>query len=334
MTTETVLKAPPRSWSGLTWRQLTGCWQEKMRYGGNADVARTAALLSLLGLSAEKGSTAHPVTGETVYTLKDAQGGLWQATPRELSQMAAQALPWFDWPYGDPGEKAEYDANGKVVKEARDAVSGYVSPMRDAMMLPEETVKIGRNRFALPQVACSNLTWQQYRSLQGTVPQLFQEGLPEEAATDLRAQFLAHCLVPRSVAILDTSGGSIRIRPHWEYRYDMGQADGMVGWWRKRLSSATVQALFHVCLQVYQTAMTYYSAAYPLLFDGGGHQDPMRDALQGEVGTVNAIMKYAGYSEQLQVYRSDLPFVLDILNMMSKEAKQVEAMNAKIHKKR
>ena len=48
MTTDTVLKAPPRSWSGLTWRQLTGCWQEKMRYGGNADVARVTALLSLL----------------------------------------------------------------------------------------------------------------------------------------------------------------------------------------------------------------------------------------------------------------------------------------------
>jgi hypothetical protein len=35
-------------------------------------------------------------------------------------------------------------------------------------------------------------------------------------------------------------------------------------------------------------------------------------------------MKYAGYAEQQQVYDSNLPFVLDILNTMTKEAKQVE----------
>lgn len=332
--TPKTLPPPPGSWSALSWQQLTGCWLTKMRYGGNADVARAAALLSLLRLNVMNGSTTRSVTGEAVYTLEDADGNPWQATPREISQMAAKAIPWFDWPYGDPGEKAERDGNGKVKKEARDAVSGYVSPMRDAMILPEETVTVGRRRFSLPQVACSNLKWQQYRSLQGIVPQLFQENLPDEAAADLRAQFLAHCLVPRSMAVLDTAGGSVRLHPHWEYRYDMDRADLMTGWWRKRLTSATVQALFHICLQVYQTSMTYYAAAFPLLFDGSGAKDQMRDALQGEVGTVNAIMKYAGYSEQLQVYGSDLPFVLDILNTMSKEAKQIEAMNAKIRKRK
>jgi hypothetical protein len=40
-------------------------------------------------------------------------------------------------------------------------------------------------------------------------------------------------------------------------------------------------------------------------------------------------MKYAGYAEQQQVYDSNLPFVLDILNTMTKEAKDIEEMNAK-----
>ena len=59
----------------------------------------------------------------------------------------------------------------------------------------------------------------------------------------------------------------------------------------------------------------------------------MRDALQDEVGTINTVMKYAGYSEQQQVYDSNLPFVLDILNTMAKEAKEIEKMNARIKKK-
>ena len=59
----------------------------------------------------------------------------------------------------------------------------------------------------------------------------------------------------------------------------------------------------------------------------------MRDALQGEVGTINTVMKYAGYAEQQQVYDSNLPFVLDILNTMTREAKEIEKMNAKVKRK-
>ena len=92
--------------------------------------------------------------------------------------------------------------------------------------------------------------------------------------------------------------------------------------------------MFHICFQIYHTSVLYYEKAYPLLFQDGGKNDPMRDALQGEVGTINTIMKYAGYAEQQQVYDSNLPFVLDILNTMTKEAKEIEAMNAKIKKKK
>ena len=322
----------PKSWSELSWQQLNDCWRAKMRYGGNADVARAAALLGLLGLEpCRRGTTTYSTSGEAVYTLV-ARGGCWTVTPRELSQMAKAALPWFDFPYGDPGEKEVKDGNGKVVKEARDAVRGYVSQMRDALILSEETVVVGRRRFALPQLACNNLTWQQYRSLQAVAPQLFEEGLSEEAAAGLQAQFLAHCLVPRSFALLDTSGGSIRIRPHWEYRYNTEQAEGMVRWFRRRLEKEDMRVLFHVCFQAYQTALVYYASAYPLLFSDG-KKDTMRDALQGEVGTINIVMKYAGYVEQQQVYDSNLPFVLDILNTMAKEAKQIEAMNARIKRK-
>ena len=325
----------PRSWSELSWQQLCDCWRVKIRYGGNADVARVAALLSLLQLSSLNTSIAARKACEPICHLRRNDGTLWVTTPRELSQMALQALPWFDYPYGDPGEPVVKDKKGKVVKEARDPVRGYVGPLRDALALPEETVTVGRWHFALPQVACTSLTWQQYRSLQTIAPQLFAEGVSEDDALDLQAQFMAHCLVPRSHAILDTDGGTIRLRPHYEYRYNKERADGLVSFWRHQLSStrSPLSYLFHICFQVWQTALLYYAEAYPMLFNGESKADPMRDALQGEVGTINAVMMKAHYTSQQEVYDSNLPFILDILNTMTKEAKEIEKMNAKIRKK-
>lgn len=353
----TPLPPLPGSWSALTWQQLCQMWSVKQRYGGNADVAGAAALLALaLGDGCRVSRyKCDERTGEQLYILKPETGDspmkpeTYVLTARELSHIARQALRWFDYPYGDPGEKEQTDDQGNVVRKGRDARRGYVSGMRDAMILPEDTVAVGRMRFSLPQAACNNLTWQQYRSLQVIAPQLFTDGIGEEDALRLQAQFLAHVLTPRSVALLDTAGGSIRLRPHYEYRYNSEQAEGLVRFWEKRLVSSfkvqvsskarrskpetSASTLFHICFQTYQTALAYYAASYPLLFEGSGKNDPLRDALTGEVGTVNTIMKYAGYAEQQQVYDSNLPFVLDILNTMTKEAKEIEKMNSKIKRK-
>ena len=334
------LNSIPSSWSDLSWQQLCKVWDAKQHYGGNADVARVAALLDLLGCRVSGHCT--PATdshsGEPCFLLTDADGQEWTVTPRELAYMARKAMPWFDFPYGDPGEKEQKDDKGNVIKERREPVAGYVSPMRDAMMLPIDTLVIGRRRFsrgktfALPQVACNNITWQQYRAIQAVAPQLFSDSISEEQTLDLQSQFLAHILTPRSIALLDTAGGSIRIRPHYEFRYNAEQAEGLALWLR-RCKDPLLGTLFHVCFQTYQTALSYYALSYPLLFSGGDKSDQMRDALTGEVGTVNTIMKYAGYAEQQQVYDSNLPFVLDILNTMTKEAKEIEKMNSKIKRK-
>lgn len=352
----------PHSWSELTWQQLCACWSVKMRYGAHADVARVAALLALLGCSmcVNASDVFTTLSGEKLYRLRDKDGCQWTLTAREAAYLAKQALPWFDYPYGDPGEKEQRDDKGEVIRERREAVSGYVSPMRDAMILPKEEIIVSGSRFqvinkhfALPQVACNNLTWQQYRSLQAIEPRLHADGMTDEQVLGVQAQFMAHCLVPRSLALLDTTGGSIRLRPHWEYRYNAEQAERLAKWFEKKLKKESnmvqgsrfnvqgsgstfnhsLSTLFHVCFQTYQTAIVYYATSYPLLFADDGKKDPLRDALTGEVGTINTIMKYAGYAEQQQVYDSNLPFVLDILNAMTKEAKEIEKMNSKIKKK-
>lgn len=363
-----ILPPLPKSWSSLSWQQLCLCWQTKIRYGGNPDVARVAALLSLCNLTVSRNFVAtNKTTGETLYHLEGENGACYSITPREASQMARQALPWFDWPYGDPGEKEERDDKGEIVKPRREAVPGYVSARRDAMILPETEIVIVGDRmipgsewehmseeerklstlnsklstlhFSLPQMACNNITWQQYRSLQAIAPQLFQEGITETEAIDLQAQFLAQCLVPAQ----SSEPTADKFRPRHIYRYDAERAEQTIEFWKDHLKKVSaplsfgegqgVGPIFHLCFQCYQTALLYYEKVYPLLFTGSSKQDTLRDALQGEVGTVNTVMKYAGYAEQQQVYDSNLPFVLDILNTMAREAKEIEKMNAKIKKK-
>lgn len=319
----------PDSWSALSWQQLCRCWEAKMRYGGSAAAARAAALLALLGLEVSGRAGFDARTGEAVYLLRGASGDAASVTPRRLSWLASRLLPWFDYPYGDPGEEAVKDDRGRVVREARDPVRGYVNPnWRDAMQLPAETVEEDGVVFALPQLACSSLTWEQYRSLQGLVPQLFSRDSTEEQVLSLQAQFTAYFTVPEQVR---GEPDGDRFREEHAFRFDSGRAEQSVGFWRRRIAQGS--PIYHICFQAYQTAVQYYTTVYPALFAGGGREDPLRDALTGEVGTINAVMKYARYRSQREVYESYLPYVLDILNTMTKEAKEVEKMNSRIRRK-
>lgn len=374
----------PQSWSSLTWRQLCAVWQCKLRYGGNADVARAAALLALLGLEAavetegrNNGITAlryDERTGEAVYTLRDGDGRLWAVTPRELSQLARQTMKWFDYPYGDPGKEAVRDEKGKVVEEAVEPVRGYVNTeWRDAMQLPEETLVVCGDRiltgsewqgladaerdkilhsslfthhFQLPSVALYNITWQQYRTLQSLAPLLFQDGASDDDILSLQAQFVAHTLVPAK----DTPGGDA-FSPKHEYKYDSDRAEQTVQFWKERIKSPSPLKgekpaerdapfrgmgglLYCLCFQTYQTAMRYYEVIFPLLFNGGGKSDKLQDALKGETQTLNAVMKYQGYTKPEDVYAENLPIILSTLNTMTEEAKQIEQTNARIKSKR
>lgn len=323
----------PQTWSELSWPQLCGCWQAKMRYGGNADVARAAALLAVCGLTVEGREPADTRTGESIYRLKDQNGQTWTATARELAHLSRQTMPWFDFPYGDQGDKEERNEQGKVIRERREGHPGYVHPnqqdWRDAMVLTEETVEVAGVTFALPQGACSNITWHQYRSLQAIAPQLWQDGLTDDEARSLHAQFLAYILVPA----LPTEEIADRFNTKPSFRYDAERAEASVAFWEEQLNGADAPVLFHICFQVWQTAVAnFYPSVFPLLF-GGGKSDPLHTALTGETDTINAVMKYQGYSSPEQVYNTELPIILGTLNTMSKEAKEIEKMNAKIKRK-
>ncbi len=344
----------PSSWAALSWQQLCDCWTAKLRYGGNADVARCAALLALCGCQVCRDSIANPAhdpqTGEALYPLKTETGKACTVTARELAWLARKALPWFDFPYGDQGEPEEKDEKGQVTKEGRDPVFGYVNPgWRDAMELPEQEVLVTGRRivagsqwqqdgtdrdaihFALPERACTNVTWHQYRTLQGITQMLFQKGMTDDAAIELQAQFLAYILLPEQPA----QTGTDRFARRHQFRYDADRAEQTVPFWRSLLtgSDAPAAVFYALCFQTYHTALRYYEKVFPLLYQPSGKSDPLHDALTGEVDTINCVMKYQGYTEQQQVYDTNLPIVLSVLNTMTKEAKEIEKMNAKIKKK-
>ena len=318
-----ILPPLPTSWSALTWQQLCDVWTAKMRYGGNQDVAACAALLALAFGEGVKvnGSSFDGQTGESTYTIEAADGRRFTTTPRELAHLAKQALPWLQYPYGDPGKEAVKDDKGKVVEESVPPHRGYVSGMRDAMILPVESIDIEGRRYALPQAAMNNLTWEQYRSLQPLPPQLFQEGVTEDDALRMQAEFLSYCLVPEGEP--DQTGNP--------FHYSPVVAERMQPLFRRLLTEGS--PLFQICFQTYQTAMGYYREAFPLLFQGDGKQDALKDALVGEVDTLNAIMKYQGYIRQQDVYDTNLLIVFSVLNTMTKEAKEIEKMNSKIKRK-
>lgn len=333
----------PQSWSGLTWDQLCRVWSVKMKYGGNPDVAAAAALLALTGLTpvvepcptVATGATSgslDALTGERLYLLADGDGRQYTATPRLLAHIARQALPWLQFPYGDQGDREERDDEGKVVRERREGHPGYVNPAtdwRDAMALPQETVAVAGITFALPQVAMNNLTWHQYRALQAIVPMIFQEGTSDDDALSMQAQFLAYAMTPEAVS----GSAADPFAPRHRFKYDADRAEQTVAFWREQLAQGS--PLFHICFQVYQTAMqNYYPSVYPLLFGGSSSKsDPLHTALSGEVDTINAVMKYQGYNDPQQVYDANLPIVFGTLNTMTKEAKEIEKMNQKIKRK-
>ncbi|MBQ0050218.1 MAG: hypothetical protein KBT12_08325 [Bacteroidales bacterium] len=50
------------------------------------------------------------------------------------------------------------------------------------------------------------------------------------------------------------------------------------------------------------------------------------------MSTMNAVMKWQGFTEHQKVYDSNAVFIFSILNSMTKEAKAIEEANQKMRK--
>ena len=133
---------------------------------------------------------------------------------------------------------------------------------------------------------------------------------------DARNHFLAHvCCYPR-FEFMERSDTGLRFRSHLVYEYKPRVAESFAS----RLDGVD-DVVFYLVLQHVQSCLRYYSRALPSLFSSAGarHQ---KDVLMADLATVNAVMKYSGYTSQQSVYDTNAILVFDILNTMAKEAEE------------
>lgn len=321
----------PTGWSELSWKQLVEVWRLHGATAGNRCRFHVAVFLYLAGLPAlERWSM---VDGILLTRWRDGHGcrRWWRRAKTlrlslpELEDFAFGRLAWLDEPYALPA-------------------------------LPSEFVRVGGRRYKLPAANLLNFTWQQYNNLQRIMQglwslemrleKLMRTPLPSDETEaqrvvaevtekvndiegkilDLRAQFLAHALLPPALALTDIKDRTTRWHPHRVFQYDVGVAQLHRRYLRKAPSW-----LFAIVYQTVQSSLGFYSKQFPELFKSSGSGPKKRNEMIAETGTINAVMKYNGYRDQQDVYDSNAVFVFEILSTMTKEADEVKKMNRKKH---
>lgn len=241
------------------------------------------------------------------------------------------------------GIKHKRERLGIEVKRLQTVISSQLSWIDDKFKLPSiprKTIKINGRRYKLPDPLLSNLTYEQLQNAQRSLENYWQisrqaeKHYEEKTLTPERSkqfasrmkrcreQFLAHLLTPRSMKLSLSTPILKQV-----YEYDSIKADQ-----DKNMSKAPVW-LFNICSQHFESCISTYQQTFPDLFSGGGSSEKKESPLLMEIGTINAVMKYAGYKSQQDVYDSNALFILKYLDTMTKEAKEIDRMNKKSQSK-
>ena len=209
------------------------------------------------------------------------------------------------------------------------------------IQLPFSHVRIGMTRYKAPDPLMVNLTYEQYGNAQRCliaywetskmVESLKKNGATVEAvkhaqeeALQARAGFLAHMYVEQGWQLLDQRNQMTRISIKRVYNYCSVAAEERV----KDFKTAP-SWLFAVTYQLFQSCQAQYKKDFPFLFKEYSDTDG-KSALVMEVGTINAVQKYAGFTNAQSVYDQNSMFIFKFLDSMAEEAKQIEDMNRKM----
>ena len=210
--------------------------------------------------------------------------------------------------------------------------------------LPFEYIKIGGTHYKAPEALMVNLTYEQYGNAQRClvsyweaskmVDSLKKNGATREAvrhaqdeALRARAGFLAHVYTAPGLRLLDQRNSMTRVSLDVVYNYCSAEAEKQV----KKFMCAP-SWLFAVTYQLFQSCQAIYKKDYPFLFTEYKDNSD-KSALVMEVGTINAVQKYAGFTSPQAVYDQNSVFIFKFLDSMAEEAKQIEDMNRKMKTK-
>ena len=211
---------------------------------------------------------------------------------------------------------------------------------------------------------CSHALDSCFRALAATVPDASPSGstiVPEgsafgspssiPAAFPSGLTFLSHILTP----LVSTPDSLSR---KYEYLPELSEAlaaqwqsqlmrearlSGRHSWrFRRRSSPLTphpsplnsqLSTLFPLLVLHFQSCLTRFKSMFPYVFTEGKGHTGAESPIVSELGTVNAIMKYQGYPSQQSVYQTNALLVFKVLDSMTREAKEMEKLKRKSHKK-
>ena len=209
------------------------------------------------------------------------------------------------------------------------------------IQLPFSHVRVGMVRYKAPDPLMVNLTYEQYGNAQRCliaywetsrmVESLKKNGATLEAvkhaqeeALQARAGFLAHMYVEPGWQLLDQRNQMTRISIKRVYEYCSVKAEERVEDFK-----AAPSWLFAVTYQLFQSCLSQYKQKFPYIFKQCDDNDG-KDVLIIELGTLNAIQKYGGFTETQKVYDQNSMIIFKFLDSMAEEAKQIEDMNRKM----
>lgn len=312
------LPAPPQGWNELTERQLLSI--HKLLSSGISEVEyKLSVFLMLMGLKILKRAEKKD-DGSFRYLFRRKGVRAWLKR-EQLGMESWEVSYWID----------------KYLK--------FLDEPFQLLKLPFEYIRRKGRKYKAPDPLMTNLTYEQYGNAQRylvsywelsrMIDSLRKNGATGEAirqaemqALESRAGFLAHMYVPASLRLLDQRHQGTRFSPRWVYNYDSDEAERQI----KRFRTAP-RWMFDVTYQLFQSSQQSYKKDFKFLFkeyeDGEG-----KSALVMEIDTINAVQKYAGYSNQQEVYDTNSVFIFGILNNMAHEAKEIEDMNAKMKLRR
>lgn len=210
---------------------------------------------------------------------------------------------------------------------------------------PYAYIRLYGKKLKAPSDLMTNLTHQQYTVAQNMLTLYWQaasvadslekKGGSREAVREqqrrikqAKCRFLSALFTPSSLEVEVRTESSVRRVRRRVWAFEMAQVTANE--WRFRRPA---DRMFPVMLQFFQSVQMYYSRIFPDLFTSS-KSGKGKDYLLMEAETMNAVMKYAGFTGYQDIYDSNAFFILGVLNNMSKEAKQIEEMNRKMKAKK
>lgn len=206
-------------------------------------------------------------------------------------------------------------------------------------MSPYDIVKLRGKRFKCPCAVMADITYHQYMRAQNlligywsVVEKIEKEDNGEilrtllKEAERIQSRFLA-TLFNMETIIITENGGDVRLKkPRVDFKYIEAQGDLNARFFHK-----SVKRMFPVMAQFFQSCQNYYCELFPDLFTQNSSGGKNVNMLKVELETVNSLMKYQGFKDYDNIYGAQAVRILDVLNQMSKEAKKIKEMEARVH---